>query len=833
MTTRREPLKLPPLPPQSLAAKQRRWLRGVDYNLTTGRRNASTDTRLRRFREFQPPVSQDLKPPVQVDEDIAKSASGPRLYPVFQGGQVSHHEDTVGEVIEELDAAIERIIQRGDYTEDQAREIRVELEHFRRLAKQAYESAAKADRLADEAEQVASGARALTPPAPRSTEPDQPRGDDSGESLLPDGADEDDAPAESPPDPEAPGISGEPNRPAEAPRLVDDQLNAERAAARAKVAQAKAAQARKHAQDAAVKAEEMRQSLARLHGMVGDAALTAHGLPDDRDDEADRMVSKAKWNTDKPMAPSATRSGWSPSAWTALSGSPSTPTTWPRTPPMPRSASTKPWRNGDWDGAAPEELRQAAAQERRNAAGPAPSRVDVETAKFFRPPRATRTDEEGEMLTATFGNPPASPPFKAPPIDKPGSRRAYQEEILGDLNSGPFDESVLVTAPTGAGKTVIMAHYISDLRRQGKSVAVMAHTKELVDQSQETIQAVTGERVGRVQAETKEWDRPVTVISHGTVVDSPDRRIPRDFRPDVLIIDEAHHSAAEGFQDIIGALEPEKLVGFTATPYRADDKSLGSTYQRTISRVTTEDLLDKGYLVPPSIVDVDLRGTDKAPRRINEAGNLPDLYAQGISHAAASGRNKILVFVSGSEDNKPTEVVQDTTDRLKALGYRSGEVTANTSPAERERAVSRFQRSSRGVLINYGTLNEGFDAPSTDAIVLGRNVGSDGTLQQIIGRGMRPDPQGRKADVLVVNYSDRKAADIDSLIRCGRTNPRDNAQLREAVAACKRQSEARLFSGGTSRRAERTASLPRRERKRSGARKARGTAEMRATRPKR
>ena len=54
MTKRREPFKLPPLSPQSLAAKQRRWLRGVDYNLTTGRRNASTDTRLRRFREFQP-----------------------------------------------------------------------------------------------------------------------------------------------------------------------------------------------------------------------------------------------------------------------------------------------------------------------------------------------------------------------------------------------------------------------------------------------------------------------------------------------------------------------------------------------------------------------------------------------------------------------------------------------------------------------------------------------------------------------------------------------------------------------------------------------------------
>ena len=68
-------------------------------------------------------------------------------------------------------------------------------------------------------------------------------------------------------------------------------------------------------------------------------------------------------------------------------------------------------------------------------------------------------------------------------------------------------------------------------------------------------------------------------------------------------------------------------------------------------------------------------------------------------------------------------------------------------------------------MINYGTLNEGFDAPSTDAIILGRNTGSVGTLAQIIGRGMRPDPNNRsKSDVLVFNFSSRSRDEIKGLV---------------------------------------------------------------------
>ena len=418
------------------------------------------------------------------------------------------------------------------------------------------------------------------------------------------------------------------------------------------------------------------------------------------------------------------------------------------------------------EGATKEELARARRRERVTDPGRAPSAVHRLTPVLFGQVNLPKPGEtEGVELTAAFGKVPAPPPFTPAPVDVPGQPRPYQREILQDLDGTGDGESVLVTAPTGAGKTVILSRYIAGLRRRGKSVAVMAHTQELVSQAKATIEKTTGQPVGLVQGGSVDWSKPVTVVSHGTVADNPRDTIPETFRPDVLIIDEAHHAAADGFQNIIRAMGPRKLVGFTATPYRGDGQDLDNHFQKTICRVETADLVKSGYLVPPTIVDVALRDKGGKSQDINDAGNLPELYAKGIAHARNQGRKKIIVFVTSGRSGRATDVVQSTTDSLAGLGLKVGEVLGSTSGEERERAVNRFKRLKEGVLINYGTLNEGFDAPSTDAIILGRNVGSPGTLAQIVGRGMRPDPANpAKTDVLVYNYSSRPAGEIEDLV---------------------------------------------------------------------
>src|SRR5262249_54855336 len=63
-----------------------------------------------------------------------------------------------------------------------------------------------------------------------------------------------------------------------------------------------------------------------------------------------------------------------------------------------------------------------------------------------------------------------------------------------------------------------------------------------------------------------------------------------------------------------------------------------------------------------------------------------------------------------------------------------------TDPATRERAVWEYKNGALQFLLNYGVFTEGFDAPSTGMIVMGRPTKSILTYTQQLGRGTRPLP---------------------------------------------------------------------------------------------
>ena len=482
------------------------------------------------------------------------------------------------------------------------------------------------------------------------------------------------------------------------------ELKAHAAITRAELAKSKAAEAEAAAVMAARDAREMQESLRRLNSMVKDAALTAHGLPEDKDDAADARVDDAQ-DSYRDAYASVKRVYGSVNVrldrayWVSLEAD-----------QVLRDARDEmaAVRKREGQAASPGEVRKAVDREKLAMVGRASSRVDVQTARFFAAQRPPREDNDGERLSIKFGDIPEPPPRKQPPADKPGEMRPYQAEILADLAKSAGSESVLVVAPTGAGKTVILSSYIAEQRAKGKTVAFIAGTDELLAQARGKIGDATGETPGLVQGSKKDFSRPVTVISHGTVASNPYGVIPKGYKPDILIIDEAHHAGADGYRNLIKALGADetgsgKLVGFTATPYRSDGQPLDKIFGDTVCRVDTGDLINQGYLLPPTVVDAELTGPGGRKAEINDASNLPELYADGIAKARAEGRRKIIVFVAGGPDGRPTDVVQRTTDELKRRGISAGEVMGSTTEADRKRAVARFNRANEGVLINYGT----------------------------------------------------------------------------------------------------------------------------------
>ena len=353
-------------------------------------------------------------------------------------------------------------------------------------------------------------------------------------------------------------------------------------------------------------------------------------------------------------------------------------------------------------------------------------------------------------------------------LGEPGLRlRQYQESTLQKASEALADEgSVLVTAPTGAGKTVMFSEMIRRALHRGVTVDVLVHREELVKQSRDTITAMTGVTPGIVWRGTREWDNPVRVLAHGTIV-GMDGLPPGVLRARMLIVDEAHHAAARGWRAAIVRLQADWLVGFTATPFRQDKTPLTpEPFARVVQSVTPQELIEMGQLVPPVVISPGISDNRGEPQSIGKAGNLPEIYLQAVRHALQDGRHKIILYVSGTAGKGPTEIAEETRSLLRENGVPTGIIREGMNSREREGTCRAFEARPTAALCNFMTLTEGFDSPAVDCVILGRATRSEATLIQMIGRGLRLH-EGKK-DCLVIDFTGR--SDVHDVINYWRVD---------------------------------------------------------------
>ena len=134
--------------------------------------------------------------------------------------------------------------------------------------------------------------------------------------------------------------------------------------------------------------------------------------------------------------------------------------------------------------------------------------------------------------------------------------RDYQTEALARVKDAykAGKRRVLVSLPTGTGKTVVFAHFPTALRMK-KRLLVLAHREELLTQAEQKFRAVDpGLKIGIERAEERAAsDTQVVIASVQTLAHSQGARLSR-FNPDdfsIIVVDEAHHAVAESYRRII------------------------------------------------------------------------------------------------------------------------------------------------------------------------------------------------------------------------------------------------------------------------------------------
>jgi DNA repair protein RadD len=310
----------------------------------------------------------------------------------------------------------------------------------------------------------------------------------------------------------------------------------------------------------------------------------------------------------------------------------------------------------------------------------------------------------------------------------------------------------LLVAPTGAGKTVIMAHIVASAVAKGRRVAVVAHRRELIQQIDAAMRSVDLD-AGIIAP----WARPNPFAR--VQVGSVQTMVRRDVLPpaDLLIIDEAHHTRLDNqWGQVVDMLRPRHVLGLTATPVRTDGQGLGveagGLYDAMEVVTSTAELVEQGYLarpvvyapaVLPSLAGLRVERGDYSKGQAAAAMGTAKLLGDAVAHyqRLCPGARAAAFAVS-------LEHARTVADAFLGAGIPSEVIDGQVGPFERREILDRFRSGTTRVLVSCDLIGEGFDLPAIEAAILLRPTISTALYLQQVGRALRPAPGKDRATIL-------------------------------------------------------------------------------------
>ena len=326
--------------------------------------------------------------------------------------------------------------------------------------------------------------------------------------------------------------------------------------------------------------------------------------------------------------------------------------------------------------------------------------------------------------------------------------------------------NTLAVAPTGFGKTITLAAIVGRLLAGGGRALVLQHRQELVAQNVAKFEIINPAiPVSIVDATGKDFaGRAVFAMVPTLARPQTLAKLPP---VDLVVIDEAHHAAAETYRRIIDqakTLNPEAMVlGLTATPRRSDKLELREVFNGVADQVLLGEVIQSGHLVRPKTFVIDLgvqkdllavkrRAADFAPDEVDAIMNHRPINEAVVRHWLDKARDRQTVGFTSTVAH-----AVGLAEAFQAEGVRAAVVHGAMSDAERRDVLADYDAGRIQILSNCFVLGEGWDHPPTSCVLLLRPTSFKSTWIQMIGRGLRPlDPQFHpgqvKTDCMVLDF---------------------------------------------------------------------------------
>ena len=318
----------------------------------------------------------------------------------------------------------------------------------------------------------------------------------------------------------------------------------------------------------------------------------------------------------------------------------------------------------------------------------------------------------------------------------------HQEEALENLAQMRSEHKTiaLLFHATGTGKTVTA---VSDAKAFGKRTLFLVHRHELVEQAMNTFKRIWPEvSVGLYEGGSHDVDSYVVCATIQSIAQNLD-----DFEPDdfgYLVIDECHHGTADTYRKVMSYFHPEFTLGLTATPERSDGEDLLEVFQNVAHKLDLKSAVELDTLVPVRCI------------RIKTNIDMHDVRISGFKYNSLDlestirvpERNQLIVdtyceYVPG----KPTVVfctsvkhAEEIAERFQAQGVDARCISGSTKSNERKQILVDYEAGKLPVLCACDLLNEGWDSPHTQVLMMARPTMSKTIYLQQLGRGMRKSP---------------------------------------------------------------------------------------------
>ena len=329
--------------------------------------------------------------------------------------------------------------------------------------------------------------------------------------------------------------------------------------------------------------------------------------------------------------------------------------------------------------------------------------------------------------------------------------RPYQHEAIQRVRLAFLagHRAVLFVLPTGGGKTVVFSHIAQQAAAKGHRVGVLVHRVELLDQACRALDAI-GLRHGVIAANrSMNLSAPVQVASVQTLARRLDW-VPPDFFQ-LLIVDEAHHSNAGTWAQLIRHFRPARLLGVTATPLRSDGRGLGEFYSALVLGPTAAWLNEAGYLAPARVFAPPLGFCAKGLRKrlgdydLNQAATElagSRILGDAVSHYERHlhGRTAIAFCCSLAH-------AEAVAAAFCQRGIKAASIDGSMDTIQRRSLLAQLASGELLVLTSCSLIGEGVDVPSVAGCLLLRPTMSLALHLQMIGRCLRPQP-GKQAVIL-------------------------------------------------------------------------------------